>query len=102
MDPQDKKPATNGTSIADWYDHNGEARSNDYPQLGYRYRLLNDEAKKELIANVINSMRGIDEPNKETTINLQLCHWFRTDMSLGMAIAKGLNLDLQEMMKHML
>jgi catalase len=98
---QEKKPATNGTSAADWYDHNGEPKSNDYPQLGNKYRLLNDGAKKELIGNVINSIKSINGHGKEMAVNLQLCHWFRMDMSLGMAVANGLGINMQELMKSM-
>lgn len=100
MYQQEKKPTTNLTSVAHWYDHNGEPKSNDYLQLGNTYRLLKDEAKKELIANIINSMKRIDGANKEMILNLQLCHWFRMDMSLGMALANGLNINLQELMKN--
>jgi catalase len=101
MDQQEKKPTTNGTNVADWYNHSGEAKSNDYLQLGNSYRLLTEEAKKELITNIITAMRSIGGPNKEMTLNLQLCHWFRMDMSLGMAVANGLNINMQELMKNM-
>ncbi|MDB5062988.1 MAG: catalase, partial [Mucilaginibacter sp.] len=40
-------------------------------------------------------------PKKDEITNRQLCHWFRADINLGMAIAQGLQLDLSETMKHM-
>ncbi len=46
-------------------------------------------------------MSGIDGPKKDQIVNRQLCHWFRADINLGMAIAKGLELDLAETMKQM-
>jgi catalase len=46
-------------------------------------------------------MSGIEGPKKDEITNRQLCHWFRADIGLGMAIAQGLQLDLSETMKHM-
>ncbi len=90
-----------GTSVADWYDRNAEGENDHYTQPGNLYRLMDAEQKQHLIQNITNAMSGIDGPKREQIINRQLCHWFRADMSLGMAIAKGLDLDLTETMKHM-
>ena len=46
-------------------------------------------------------MSGIEGPKRELIVNRQLCHWFRADIGLGMAVAKGLQLDLDEAMKEM-
>jgi len=62
---------------------------------------MGEEQKHDLIANITNSMKGIDGPKRDLIVNRQLCHWFRADMGLGMAIAKGLELDLNETMKQM-
>jgi catalase len=47
-------------------------------------------------------MMGISGPKRMQIINLQLCHFFRADIQLGMAIAKGLGIDVEEAMsaKH--
>ena len=47
-------------------------------------------------------MKGIDGPKKNEIINRQLCHFFRADIGLGMAIAQGLGVNPEEAMpaKH--
>jgi catalase len=97
-----KEPAWDlNNQVADWYDRNGEGENDHYTQPGNLYRLMSPEAKADLIKNIVHSMKGIDGPKKELITNRQLCHWFRADMSLGMAIAKGLDLNLQDTMAHM-
>jgi catalase len=83
------------------FDESYTGSNDDYQELGDRYRLLSEEAKNNLIENVIATMKGINGPESEYTVNRRLCHWFRTDMNLGIAIAKGLDLDLSETMKQM-
>ncbi len=97
-----KEPAWDlGSSVADWYDRNAEGENDHYTQPGNLYRLMGEDQKHDLIKNITNSMSGIDGPKRDLIINRQLCHWFRADINLGMAIAKGLELDLSETMKHM-
>ena len=43
-------------------------------------------------------MSGIGGPKKGEIINRQLCHFFRADMGLGMANAKGLGVGLEDTM----
>ncbi len=62
---------------------------------------MSDYEKQQLVKNITGAMNGIDGPKKELIINRQLCHWFRADIGLGMAVAKGLQLDLDEAMKEM-
>jgi catalase len=90
-----------GNSVADWYDRNAEGENDHYTQPGNLYRLMNAQQKNDLIANIVHAMSGIEGPKKELIVNRQLCHWFRADINLGMAVAKGLELDLSETMKHM-
>jgi catalase len=75
--------------------------NDDYAKLGEQYRLLSDEAKSNLVENVIATMKDINRPQNEYMLNIRLCHWFRTDINLGITIAKGLDLDLSETMKQM-
>lgn len=102
VDESYKAPAWDlETSIADWYDRNAAGENDHYTQPGNLYRLMNAEQKQHLISNIVGAMNGIDGPKKEQIVNRQLCHWFRADINLGMAIAKGLALDLTETMKQM-
>ncbi|MDO3641994.1 catalase [Mucilaginibacter sp. L3T2-6] len=97
-----KEPAWDlGTGVADWYDRNAEGENDHYTQPGNLYRLMDDQAKRDLIDNIVNSMSGIEGPKKDLIINRQLCHWFRADIGLGMAIAKGLQLDMDAAMSSM-
>jgi len=98
-----KEPAWDlGTSVADWYDRNAEGENDHYTQPGDLYRLMSEDAKHNLVKNITHSMSGINGPKRELIINRQLCHWFRADIGLGMAVAKGLQLDLNEAMKSMI
>jgi len=90
-----------GTGVADWYDRNADGENDHYTQPGNLYRLMGSDEKQELIKNIVGAMSGIEGPKRELIINRQLCHWFRADIGLGMAVAKGLQLDLDEAMKEM-
>jgi catalase len=96
-----EQPWDIGASVADWYDRNAEGENDHYTQPGNLYRLMDEEQKFHLVNNITGAMSGIDGPKRELIINRQLCHWFRADINLGMAVAKGLELDLSETMKHM-
>ena len=101
-DPSYKEPAWDlGAGLADWYDRNAEGENDHYTQPGNLYRLMSAAAKQHLITNIVHSMSGIDGPKKELIVNRQLCHWFRADIGLGMAIAKGLQLDMDAAMGAM-
>lgn len=80
---------------------NDEGENIDYTHLGNLYHRMDETQKKDYIDNIIHSMKAIDGPDKENAINLQLCHWFRTDIGLGIAVAKGLELDLDKAMAQM-
>lgn len=97
-----KEPAWDlGNPVADWYDRNGPGENDHYTQPGNLMRLMDEQQRKDLIHNIVGSMSRIDGPKRELIINRQLCHWFRADMIVGMAIAKGLNLNLEDTMKQM-
>ncbi|HEX2627546.1 MAG TPA: catalase, partial [Chitinophagaceae bacterium] len=98
-----KQPAVAlDTLIADWYDRNAEGENDHYTQPGIFWReVLNEQDKKNLVSNVVGAMKGIDGPKKAEIINRQLCHFFRADIGLGMAIAQGLGLDMNSLQQHM-
>jgi catalase len=89
------------SNIADWFDRN-KNDDDHYTQPGILYRdVMDEEDKKNLASNIIFSMSGITGEKKDEIINRQLCHFFRMDMQLGMSIAKGLTITIDEkMMKH--
>jgi catalase len=76
-----------------------EGENDHYTQPGNLFRLMTPEAKKNTIQNIMGAMSGIEGPKKDEIINRQLCHWFRADIQLGMAIAQGLGVTV-EMPKH--
>lgn len=88
------------SNVAYWYDRNENGNGNDndhYTQPGNLYRkVLSEEGKKNLVDNIVGAMSGITGEKREEIINRQLCHFFRADVQLGMAIAKGLNMPIDE------
>ncbi len=59
------------------------------------------EQKKNTISNIVGAMKGISGPKKDQIVNRQLCHFFRADVNLGTAIAKGLGVNIDAVMKEM-
>lgn len=96
-----KEPAQQlDSTLADWYDRNeGEGDNDHYTQAGDLYRkVLSDADRNNLINNIVESMSAINGPKRDKIVNLQLCHFFRADIQLGMAIASGLNVDVAQAM----
>lgn len=93
-----KEPAMElESTLADWYDRNGANENDHYTQPGILFRkVMNDDEKKATISNIVGAMSGISGPKKDEIINRQLCHWFRADIGLGMAIAQGLGVTIDE------
>ncbi|HEY0030633.1 MAG TPA: catalase [Bacteroidia bacterium] len=89
------------SDIADWYDRN-KNDDDHYTQPGDLYRsVMNEQDRKNLVSNIVSSMTGITGIKKNEIINRQLCHFFRVDAQLGMAVAAGLGITLNESyMKH--
>ena len=84
------------SNIADWFDRN-ENDDDHYTQPGLLYRnAMNEQDRINLISNIVSSMSGICGEKKNEIINRQLEHFFRTDKNLGMAVAKGLGITLDE------
>lgn len=88
------------SNVADWYDRNaGPGDDDHYTQPGDLYRkVLSPEDRQSLVNNIVGAMSGINGPKRDKIVNLQLCHWFRADIGLGMAIAKGLGVDVEQAM----
>ena len=87
------------TPLADWYNRNGPNENDHYTQPGTFFReVLLEEDRTSLINNIVGAMSGIDGSKRELIINRQLCHFFRADIQLGIAIAKGLGINANEIM----
>ena len=95
-----KQPAWQlDTNVADWYNRNAEGENDHYTQPGNFYRdVLSDQDKKNLLSNIVGAMSGIVGPKRGEIINRQLCHFFRADMGLGMAIAQKLGVNVENAM----
>jgi catalase len=97
-----KEPALQlESNVADWYDRNAPGEDDHYTQPGNLFRLMDDQAKQNTINNIVGAMSGINGPKRDLIVARQLCHWFRADEKLGMAIARGLNVDINTIMQHL-
>ena len=96
-----QQPTTLDDNIADWYDRNAGAESDHFTQPGLLYtKAMNDYERHHLVANIVEAMSDIDGPKKDEIILRQICLFFRANTNLGTAVAKGLGLDLESLMKH--
>ena len=89
--------------VADRYDRNAEGENDHYTQPGLFWRkVLTPADRKNLVHNIAGAMSGISGPKREVIVQRQLCHFFRADIGLGMAIAQamGVNVDPETMTGH--
>jgi catalase len=103
VDESYKEPAEMlDTNIADWYDRNGPGDNDHYTQPGILFRkVMSEQDRQNTVATIVGAMKGISGPKRELIINRQLCHFFRADIGLGMAIAAGLGVAVDsKMMTH--
>ena len=92
-------PEESDSTTMDWYDRNAPGENDHYSQPGIFYRqVLNDTDKKSLVKNISDNMSQIGGPKKDEIINRQLCHFFRADIGLGMAIANRLGINPEKIM----
>ena len=91
-------------NIFEWNDNHGKVDNDHYTQLGVLFReTMSEQDRKNTVSNIINSMSAISGDKKNDLINRQLCHFFRIDIGLGMAVAKGLGITIDEnIMKHLI
>lgn len=102
-DPSYKNPPMELNSlVADNFDRNAEGENDHYSQPGIFYReVLSDAERKSLVSNLVGALKGVSGPKKEEIINRQLCHFFRADVGLGLAIVQGLGLDMATLASFM-
>jgi len=100
VDESYKEPAMKlDSNIADWFDRN-ENDNDHFTQPGILYRdAMNDQDRKNLVSNIVSSMSEIYGEKKDVIINQQLFNFFRADSQLGMAVAKGLGVTLDDNIK---
>jgi catalase len=103
VDESYKEPSEELHSMtADWYDRNGPGDDDHYTQPGLLFtKAMNDYDRHNLVSNIVGAMSGIEGPKKELIVNRQLCHFFRANANLGMAVAKGLGVDVEKVMEGM-
>jgi catalase len=77
------------SNVVAYFDRN-ENDDDHYTQPGNLFRLMDEQAKKNTISNIVGAMSGISGPKRDEIIMRQLCHWFRADENLGKGIAAGL------------
>jgi catalase len=101
VDENYKEQATELDSvIADFYDRN-ENDNDHYTQPGMLYqKVMNVLDRKNLVNNIVGAMSGISGEKKDEIINRQLCHFSRADIHLGMAIASGLGVAIDDKVKE--
>lgn len=79
-----------------------ENEDDHYTQPGLFYtKALRVNIRERLIQNLVDAMKEISGPTKDTVINRQLCHFFRANIELGVKIATGLQVNIDaNMMGH--
>jgi catalase len=97
VDESYKEPAMQlESNIAGWFDRN-ENDNDHFTQPGMLYHnVMNEQDRINLVSNIVSAMNGISGKKKDEIINRQLCHFFRADSKLGMAVAKGLGVTIDE------
>jgi len=91
-----EQPMELESNTADWFDRN-KNDDDHYTQPGLLYKnAMNDKDRQHTVSNIVGSMSGICGEKKDEIINRQLCHFFRADSQLGIAVANGLGITLDE------
>ncbi|WP_242307583.1 catalase KatB [Bacillus cereus group sp. BfR-BA-01524] len=67
-------------------------KPNDFKQAGERYRSFSKEEQDNLIANLTNDLKDVNERTKL----LAVCNFFRADQEYGMRLAQALNVDITQ------
>lgn len=98
-----KEPAMElDSNVADWYERNAPGEDDHYTQPGLLFtKAMNDYDRHNLVHNIATAMSGITGPKKDIIVARQLCHFFRADERLGMAIAKELGVDVSNIMAQL-
>jgi len=103
VDEKYKEPVLQlDSTVADWFDRNAEGENDHFTQPGLLFtKAMNDFDRHNLVSNIVGAMSGISGSKKDTIINRQLCHFFRADVKLGMAVAKGLGVNVESIIAEL-
>lgn len=74
------------------------AEDNDFVQAGNLYGLLSEEQKAHLVSNLAGHMKAVTK--KEIKIR-QVWNFYQADADYGTRLAKGLGIDIKEVIKRM-
>lgn len=72
--------------------HNHRIDADYYSQAGDLFRLMNESQKQLLIDNIVGSIKQVD---REIQVK-QIQHFYQADPAYGEGVAKGLGLDIQQ------
>ena len=75
--------------------HDHRSDSDYYTQPGNLFRLMPPDARERLIGNIVGTMKGI--PQRIQTLQIQ--HFYKADPAYGTGVAKGLGLDIKDIVK---
>ena len=91
--PEDKQAAYPVSGVAESvaYDHHDH-----YTQAGDLYRLMTEEQRIHLVANIVGAMKPV---TKEEIKLRQIGHFYKADPEYGTRIAEGLGLSVPEEVK---
>lgn len=92
--PEDKQAAYPVTGVAESvaYDHHDH-----YTQAGDLYRLMTEEQRAHLVANIVGAMKPVI---KEEIKLRQIGHFYKADPEYGTRVAEGLGLSVPEEVKE--
>jgi catalase len=76
--------------------HNHRLDSDYYSQPGNLFRLMTADAKQRLIGNIVASMSSVPRRIQE----LQIQHFYKADPAYGTGVAKGLGLQIEQIVSR--
>ena len=80
--------AVSGVAENVGYDHHDH-----YTQAGDLYRLLNEEERERLVANIVGAMKPVERDDIKLR---QIAHFYKADPEYGTSIAQGLGLQVPQ------
>ncbi|WP_259425174.1 catalase KatA [Bacillus velezensis] len=86
--PEDKQAAYPVSGFADSVSYN---HHDHYTQAGDLYRLMSEEERARLVANIVSAMKPVE---KEEIKLRQIGHFYKADPEYGRRVAEGLGLPL--------
>ncbi len=97
---QNRLLASDGLNNTIAYNNNDD--NDHYTQAGNLFgNIMTADEKLYTVNCIVEVMNKIEGPDKDEIINKQLCHFFRANIYLGLGVAQGLGVQIDEgMMKH--